>query len=121
MTGRIDVESGAARLKNCNGASGDPDEGVDFTECGLLPLGVERIKDGIGLTRGSGVRGGDVIISGASSNVAELIHLSSRDPKRGDPKRLGDSGGIIRNTSAKWSLMNFDNSCHPPPTRTMTV
>lgn len=107
VTGRRGGVSKAASLMNCKGASGDPGE-EDFTECGLRPLGVERINDGIEGPWGSGVRGGgDVTISGASSNVAELIHLSSRVPKRGEPKRVGVSGGMMRNISAKWSFMNL--------------
>lgn len=125
---------------NCKGANGDPDEEEDFTVCGLRAPGVERVKMGMEAPDGSGVRGcgGDVTISGASNKVAELIHFSSLDPNRGEPN-CGDSGGIIRNWSAKWSLMNLekcqrtsevtiheciaylDNSCHPPPTRTITV
>lgn len=66
------------------------------------------VKDGRKGPLGSGVRGGGVVtISGASSKVAELIHFSSRDPKRGEPNLGGDSGGIIRKISAKWSLINL--------------
>jgi len=107
VIGRRGGASKAARLMNCKEASGDPGE-EDFTECGLWPPGVERINDGIEGPWGSGVRGGgDVMISGASSNVAELIHFSSRDPKRGEPKQVGVSGGMMRNISAKWSFMNL--------------
>jgi hypothetical protein len=96
------IASGSARLRNWSGAKGDPDDGVDFTECGLCAPGVEMVKDGRKGPLGSGVRGGGVVtISGASSKVAELIHFSSRDPKRGEPNLGGDSGGIIRKISAK--------------------
>jgi hypothetical protein len=75
---------------------------VDITERGLCAPGVEIVKEGRKGPLGSGVRGGGVVInSGASSKVAELIHFSSRDPKRGDPILGGDSGGIKRNISAK--------------------
>lgn len=108
VTGRRGGTSKAARLMNCKGASGDPDEGEDFTECGLWAPGVERMNDGIEGPWGSGVRGGgDVMISGASSNVAELIQFSSRDPNRGEPNREGVSGGMMRNISAKWPFMNL--------------
>lgn len=143
MIGRIGGPSGFARRKNCNGANGDPVDGEDFTVCGLRALGVESVKEGMKGPEGSGVRGGGGVatISGASNKVAELIHFSSLDPNRGEPN-CGDSGGIILNWSAKWSLMNLekrkrtleatihrecmcitylDNSCHPPPTRTITV
>lgn len=60
------------------------------------------MKEGRKGPLGSGVRGGGLVTnSGASSKVAELIHFSSRDPKRGEPILGGDSGGIIRNISAK--------------------
>lgn len=141
VIGRIDGPSGFARRMNCKGANGDPDDGGDLTVCGLRAPGVEMVKEGMKGPDGSGVRGGGgvAIISGASNRVAELIHFSSLDPNRGEPNR-GDSGGIILNWSAKWSLMNLengqstlgrtihrecmtylDNSCHPPPTRTITV
>lgn len=111
VMGRIGAPSGFARRMNCKGANGDPDEGEDFTVCGLRALGVERVKEGMKGPKGSGVRGGggEVVISGASNKVAELIHFSSLDPNRGEPKWGGDSGGIIRNWSAKWSLMNLED------------
>ena len=75
---------------------------MDNTERGLCAPGVEIVKEGRKGPLGSGVRGGGVATnSGASSKVAELIHFSSRDPKRGEPNLGGDSGGIIRNMSAK--------------------
>jgi len=75
---------------------------VDFGESGLCAPGVESVKEGRKGLLGSGVRGGGVVTnSGASSRVVELIHFSSRDPNRGEPNLGGDSGGIIRNKSAK--------------------
>jgi len=122
VIGRIGGPSGFARRINCNGANGDPVDGEDFTVCGLRAFGVESVKERMKGPEGSGVRGGGGVatISGASNKVAELIHFSSLDPNRGEPN-CGDSGGIILNWSAKWSLMNLDNSCQPPPTRTITV
>lgn len=105
MIGRIGGPSGFARRMNCNGANGD--DGEDFALCGLRAPGVEMVKEGMKGAKGSGVRGGGVAtISGASNKVAELIHFSSLDPNRGEPK-CGDSGDIILNWSAKWSLMNL--------------
>ena len=76
----------------------------DATELGL---GVERANEGIVGLRGSGVRGGDVTFCvracTACTRDAELIHFSSRDPKRG-----GDDGsGRTLKASAKCSLMNL--------------
>lgn len=85
VTGRIGNPAGFARRMNCKGANGDPDEEEDFTVCGLRAPGVERVKEGMKEPDGSGVRGGEVTISGASNNVAELIHFSSLDPNRGEP------------------------------------
>jgi len=65
---------------NCKGVNGDPDDGVDLSERGLWPLGVDNTKDGKSGPEGSGVRGnsgGVSGVSGASSRVAELIHFSS--------------------------------------------
>lgn len=99
VIGRIDGPSGFARRMNCNGAKGDPVDGVDFMLCGLRAPGVERVKEGTKGPDGSGVRGGGGVatICGASNKVAELIHFSSLDPNRGEPNRGGDSGGIILN------------------------
>lgn len=66
------------------------------------------MKEGIKGPKGSGVRGGGEVASGASNRVAELIHFSSLDPNRGELKCGGGSGDIIRNWSAKWSLMNLE-------------
>jgi len=79
---------------NCIGIRGDPVEGVERNERGLCPLGVNKENEG---TVGSGVRGGvdASLTSGASSNIAELIHFSSRARTRG-----GESGRR-RKTSAK--------------------
>lgn len=96
---------------NCKEANGDPDDGEDFTVCGLRAPGVERMNEGMKEPDGSGVRGGggEVMISGASNKVAALIHFSSLDPNRGEPNCGDSAGGIIRNWSAKWSLMNLEN------------
>jgi len=127
VTGRSNVASGSARRMNCSGVSGEPfAEGDDAIDRGLCPVGVISEKVGTNEYFGSGVLGGTggdrilvgfafVVISAASSNVAELIHFSSSPPGRG-----GDSESSLK-LSAKWFLMNLDNSCHPPPTRTMTV
>lgn len=67
----------SASRMNCMGVNGDPDDEVDLIERGLWPLGVNNEKDGTRGPLGSGVRGGVPGVSGASSRVAELIHLSS--------------------------------------------
>jgi hypothetical protein len=96
VTGRSTGASESARLMNCKGVKGEPFvEGEDFNDCGLWPLGVDREKEGTKGTLGSGVRGDSGGVSGASVNVAELIHFSSRAPTRG-----GESG-IRRKLSAK--------------------
>jgi len=64
---------------NCKGVRGDPGDEVVFMDCGLLPFGVDRAKEGIGVPLGSGVRGGVAMISDASMSVVELIHFSSLD------------------------------------------
>jgi hypothetical protein len=97
--------STSARLMNCRGVrpAGDSCEPLDLKDCGLRPLGV--FSEIVGIF-GSGVQGGicgDSVSSGASSKVAELIHLSERDPIQG----VAMSAGIKRNRSAKWSLMNL--------------
>lgn len=67
--------SASARLRNWRGVKGEPlAEELDFIDCGLPP-GVSKEKEGVPL--GSGVRGGTIVISGASSKVVELIHFSS--------------------------------------------
>lgn len=76
---------------NCNGVRGEPlVDGEDPIDLGLWPLGVRREKEGTKGSLGSGVRGGAgggdfdftvvvfvLVISAASSSVAELIHFSS--------------------------------------------
>jgi hypothetical protein len=89
---------------NCIGISGDPVDGVDFKERGLWPVGVRRESVGMKGIIGSGVagdNGGVSPFSGASSNVAELIHFSSR------VRECGGESGKKRRASAKWSLMNL--------------
>ena len=134
--------SGSARRRNCSGVRpGEPfprlEPGEDLSDRGLWASGETMAKEGS--SPGSGVCGerrGRSVISAASSSVAELIHFSSACPGR---------GGEVSNTrklSAKCSEMNlgerprqphwipqhhiesfthFDNSDHPPPTRTITV
>ena len=79
--------SGSARLIYCKGVKGEPwIEGDDLSERGLWPLGVISENDGLNGKVGSGVRGGgggwcgEFSISGASNNVAELIHFCSWPP-----------------------------------------
>jgi len=70
----------SASRMNFIGVNGDPDDEIDLIERGLWPLGVDNEKDGTKGPLGSGVRGGSggvPRVSGASSRVAELIHLSS--------------------------------------------
>jgi hypothetical protein len=83
---------------NCKGVNGEPFvEGEDFNDCGLWPVGVDRLKEGTQDPIGSGVwggKGGVSRFSGASIKVVELIHFSSR------ATRCGESG-IRRKLSAK--------------------
>jgi len=109
VTGRRGRPSGSARRMNCKGAKGEPlAEDVDFTDRGLVPLGVESRKEGTKdpELEGSGVLkdlGGDSCSSASvSRKVAELIHFSSRDPSLGEPNIDGESSrGMKRNRSAK--------------------
>lgn len=86
VPGRKRGASGSARLMNCKGVNGEPFvDGLDFSDCGLAPFGVDRENEGI-WPFGSGVRGGSGGVasgSGASSRVVELIHFSSLPPARG--------------------------------------
>jgi len=94
--GRRPGLSCSARRMNCKGVNGDPEDGVDLSERGLRPLGVDNEKDGKSGPLGSGVRGdssGVSGVSGASSIVVELIHFSSATGR-------GESG-MSRNRSAK--------------------
>jgi hypothetical protein len=81
---------------NCSDLKGEPVEGVNFSERGLCPLGINMEKEGMGGSLGSGVRGGKEVsvTSGSLSNVIELIYLSSCDPRC-----CGESGR--RKASAK--------------------
>lgn len=76
--------------------SGEPGEDVVLIDFGLAPLGVDREKYGTNESFGSGVLGGcgGLIITAACERLVELIHLSSREPRRGD-------SGRIRKASAK--------------------
>lgn len=104
VTGRSKILlSGSARLMYCKGVKGEPCiEGDDLSERGLWPLGVIIENDGMkgkvrsGVRGGSGSWGGEFSDSGASNNVAELIHFCSWPPCRG-----GDSGPAIWKLSAK--------------------
>lgn len=98
-------DSRSARRMNWMGCSrGEPGE-VLVRDRGLLPLGVDKAKDGIS-TSGSGVVGGmGGLFIIPSARVVELIHFSSRAPIAG-----GDSG-TSRKASAKCSLMNLGHEC----------
>ena len=73
-------------------------------DLGLVPPGVDREKEGMKASLGSGVFGalGGVMRRAACERLAELIHFSSREPSRGD-------SGRMRKASAKWSLINLWN------------
>jgi len=83
VVGLRNCTSGSARLRNCNGVSGEPlVDGDDFMECGLDPPGADKANAGTKGNLGSGVRGGvrgASLLSWASSRVDELIHFSSRE------------------------------------------
>lgn len=92
VSGRRRGDSRSARRMNCRAVRGEPGED-DLMDRGLVPLGVESANEGIYEFLGSGVRGGSGICDW--DKAEELIHFSSRLPKRG-----GDSGRS-RNASAK--------------------
>lgn len=82
VPGRNIGVSGSARRMNCRAVNGEPFvEGVDFSDRGLFPEGLDIENDGrCPRAFGSGVRGGsggESPTSGASDNVAALIHRSS--------------------------------------------
>lgn len=82
--------------------SGEPGDEPVLIDLGLVPPGVDRAKEGIKASLGSGVFGalGGVMRMAACERLVELIHISSRELKRGD-------SGRMRNASAKWSRMNL--------------
>lgn len=89
VVGRKRDGSISARLMNCMGVRGEEPfrEGdADRIDRGLWLLGLDKAKEGINGTIGSGVfgRGGISVASvpgsGCSNKVAELIHFSSLPP-----------------------------------------